>query len=42
MYRIAESPHCTTENNITLYVSYTGIKIIFLTTEEIDKLILIP
>ena len=27
MYRIVESPYCTPEINITLYVNYPGIKI---------------
>ena len=26
MYRIVESLYCTPENNITLYVNYTGMK----------------
>ena len=27
MYKIVKSLYCTPENNITLYVNYTGIKI---------------
>ena len=27
MYRMIESPYCTSQANITLYVNYTGMKI---------------